>query len=86
MKRIVLVIFVALFSFSTWAQGPEIRQEQGKDVVLERPGDPPAPVSVVKSLTEDTVAAHIIRNGHLSVQVNQRRFFTLATLQAGAPR
>jgi len=70
MKRIFLVFFAAFFSLSTWAYGSEVRKERDKEIVLEHLGDPPAPESVVKGLTEDNAAVDITRNGFLSVQVN----------------
>ncbi|MEN8162912.1 MAG: sialidase family protein, partial [Acidobacteriota bacterium] len=70
MKSSAMVICVAIYSLSTWAHGTEIPKKLDRGIVLERPGDPPAPASVIDALTEDKTTARIIRNGHLSVQVN----------------
>jgi len=70
MKSSAMVICMAICSLSTWAQGSEIQKGPDKSIVLERPGDPPAPASAIEKLNEDKATIRIIRNGYLSVQVN----------------
>lgn len=70
MNRITVLTCLAICSLSTWAQGSETPQEPDQAITLERPGDPPAPASVVAKLAQHKSASRVIRNGLVSVQVN----------------
>lgn len=70
MKRFPLVIYVVVCFLLPWAHGTEIQTKTDQVITLERPGDPPAPASVIEALTEDKAGIRVIRNEYLSVQVN----------------
>jgi hypothetical protein len=70
MFRLSMVIPLVMCFSPAWVFGTEPQISPNQPVVLERPGDRPAPEAEIKALTHDAGATSVIRNGFLSVQVN----------------